>query len=260
VATSAPSWTRLADPVLADREAHGPERAQRGQLDHHVDDAEEQLGQVAHPGRHPVAELAHAGAGEARQDGDHQHLQQVALGERPEEGLGDQVQQVGDQPLAVMGLFQVAGGDLGIQVGGVDVEAVARLQDVADDQPDHQGQGRDHLEIDQGLDPHPPERLDVAHVGDAAGHGQEDHRGDHQLDQLDERVAQRLQRHPDLGPQRPDQHAQGDADQHLDIERLQRPQQTHAHSPLGPRRRFSAPGFARPETCAMDPRPRNAAR
>ncbi len=214
--------------VLADGEAHGPERAQRGQLDHHVDDAEEQLGQVAHPGGHPVAELTQAGAGKPRQHGDHQHLQEVALGEGPEEGVGDQVQQIIDKLLAVMGLVQVAGGDLGIQRGGIDVEAMARLQDVADQQADQQGQGRDHLEIEQGLQAHPAERLDVAHVGDAAGHGQEDHRGDHQLDQLDERIAQRLQRHPHVGPKRPDQNPQGDADQHLDIQRLQRPKKTHS--------------------------------
>jgi hypothetical protein len=154
----------------------------------------------------------------ARQHGDHQHLQQVALGEGAEEGVGDQVQQIGDQALAVLGLGQVAGGDLGIQRGGIDVEPPPRLHGAPDDQADHQGQGRDHLEIEQRFDAHPAERLDVAHPGDAAGHGAEDHRRDHQLDQLDEGVAQRLQRHPDRRPQGPDQDAERDGDQNLHVQ------------------------------------------
>jgi hypothetical protein len=47
--------------------------------------------------------------------------------------------------------------------------------------------------------------------------GAKDHRRDHHLDQRDERIAQRLQRIPGLGKEVPDQHANGDGYQHLDI-------------------------------------------
>ncbi len=239
------------DTVLADREAHRSEGAQGREANHHMDDAEEQLGQGFQAIGHLVAEIAHPGAGKARQHRDEQHLQQVALGERAEEGVGDQVQQIGDQPLALMGLGQVAGGDLGIQRRRVDVEAASGLHHLADDQADDQGHRRDDLEIDQGLQPHPPERLDVAHPRDAAGHGAEDHRRDDQLDQLDEGVAQRLQPHPDRRPQSADQYAQRDGDQDLHIKRLQTSKQTHGFP------RFRT-GFASPPSCAIDPCPRGA--
>ena len=46
-----------------------------------------------------LAELAEAGDGEAGQDRDQQHLQQVAAGERAEEAVGDDRHQVGDDAL-----------------------------------------------------------------------------------------------------------------------------------------------------------------
>jgi hypothetical protein len=109
------------------------------------------LDRSSRPSATLVPEVAQARAGETRQHGDHQHLQQVALGEGAEEGVGDQVQEIGDQALAVLGLGQVAGGDLGIQRGGIDVEPPPRLHGAPDDQADHQRQGRDHLEIEQRL-------------------------------------------------------------------------------------------------------------
>ena len=49
-------------------------------------------------------------------------------------------------------------------------------------------------------------------------HGAEDHRGDHHLDELDEAVAKRLQRLAGVGEKMPDQGADGDRNQDLDVE------------------------------------------
>ena len=52
----------------------------------------------------------------------------------------------------------------------------------------------------------------------AAGDGQENHRRDHHLDQLDESIAQRLQRRAGVGPDRADKDAKRDGGEHLDVE------------------------------------------
>jgi hypothetical protein len=88
-----------------------------------VDDPEEHLGGLFEDAGRLLTELAHPRAGEADQHGDDQHLQQVAVGEGPEEGVGDQVQQILDQALAVLGLVDVGGGDGRIEGRGIDVEA-----------------------------------------------------------------------------------------------------------------------------------------
>jgi hypothetical protein len=70
---------------------------------------------------------------------------------------------------------------------------------IDDDQADDQGDGRQHLEIDQRFHPDPTDLLEVAHPGHADDHGPEDDRGQQHLDQLDEAVGQRLQRSPTWG-------------------------------------------------------------
>ena len=66
------------------------------------------------------------------------------------------------------------------------------LTHVADDQPDHEREGRDDLEIDQRLDADAADFLGILDMRDAGHHGAEDDRRDHHLDQLDEAVAERL--------------------------------------------------------------------
>ena len=80
----------------------------------------------------------------------------------------------------------------GMRIGRRAAEARARLDHVADDEADHQREGRDDLEIDQRLDADAADLLGVLDMGDAGDHGAEDDRRDHHLDQLDEAVADRL--------------------------------------------------------------------
>ena len=60
-------------------------------------------------------------------------------------------------------------------------------------------------------------KADVAHPCDARDDGQEDHRSDDHLHQLDEGVAQRLQALAEGRPEVADGPAQHDGDQHLEI-------------------------------------------
>jgi hypothetical protein len=107
----------------------------------------------------------------------------------------------------------------GIERRRIDVEPFAGSDDVADDEADGERQGREGQEIGHGLEPDPAERLQITHAGNAGDDGEEDDRGDDHLDQLDEAVAERLQRPSGLGRQPTDQHPQGDCHQHPEIKR-----------------------------------------
>jgi hypothetical protein len=91
--------------------------------------------------RDALAGLAHGGHRKPVQDGDQQHLQQIALGEGVEQRVRNDRQQVGDDAL-LLGARDVACHGLGVELGGVDVEAFAGLQHLADEQTDSQRYGR----------------------------------------------------------------------------------------------------------------------
>ena len=89
-----------------------------------------------------------------------------------------------------LGLLGIVGD--GLRVGHGAAEARARPDHIADDEADHQREGRDDLEIDQRLDADAADLLGILDMRDAGDHGAEDDRRDHHLDQLDEAVAERL--------------------------------------------------------------------
>ncbi|GCC46520.1 hypothetical protein chiPu_0030416, partial [Chiloscyllium punctatum] len=115
-------------------------------------------------------------------------------------------------------LLGIAGDRLRVRCGIA--EARSGLHEIADQQSDHQREGRDDLEIDQRLDADAADLLGVLDMRDARDHGAEDDRRDHHLDQLDEAVAERLD--PLVGgerwPERANQRAEHDRNQDLDIE------------------------------------------
>ena len=97
---------------------------------------------------------------------------------------------------------------------------MSRLENLSNKQAHREREGRDHLEIDQRLQPNPADALEVAHRGDAVDHGAKDHRRDHHLDQCDEAVAERLQFLAEIGKEIADENAECDRDQDLDVEDL----------------------------------------
>jgi hypothetical protein len=88
------------------------------------------------------------------------------------------------------------------------------------DQTDDKGQGRHDLEVDQSLHADAADLLHVLHAGDAVDDGAEDDRGDQHLDQLDEQITKPLQAFAELRVEVPDQHAENDGAQDLEIEVL----------------------------------------
>ena len=83
-------------------------------------------------------------------------------------------------------------------------------------QPDAERERRHDLEVDERLEPHPPDPLEVGRVRHAADDGEEDDRRDDHPHQVDEGVAQGLHGPAGRRPERADQRAQRDGHQHAD--------------------------------------------
>ena len=99
----------------------------------------------------------------------------------------------------------------------VRIDPDAGLDEVDEGQAQEQGDRRHDLEIDEGLDPHPADGLQVAVAGDADDEGGEDERGDDRLDEADEDDAQRPEGFTGLGKERSDEESEPHADE--DVQR-----------------------------------------
>ncbi|MNC39186.1 hypothetical protein D3C75_878290 [compost metagenome] len=98
------------------------------------------------------------------------------------------------------------------------MHASARLDHVDDDEADDQGDGGDDFKVQQRVAAGLADRLHALHAGDAADHGAEDDRGDDHLDQFDEAVTQGFEGNARFRVVVAEQDADGDGDQHLDIQ------------------------------------------
>src|SRR5262249_51648451 len=132
----------------------------------------------------------------------------------------------------LLGSADVGGNRLRVERGRIDVEAAARPDDLTDQEPDDQRQRGYHLEIHQRLDADAPDLLEIAHRCDAVHDGAEDHRRDHHLDELNETVAERLERLSGFGEEIAHRDADQDRNDHLNIEyRVPRTTAGHGGSP-----------------------------
>ena len=206
-----------ADAVLADGERHRAEGADRRQPHDESDDVEERMRDVVDEMEHGLAALAQQRDREREQDREEQDLQDLSLGKSADDRVRDDVHQELDGAL----LARLRGVDLdrpGIDGLRIHVHADAGLQIIDDHQPDHEGEGGDDLEIDERLEADASDLLQVFHAGDAVHDGAEDDRRDQHLDQLDEAVAERLHLLADLRIEMPEQDADDDRGDHLDVE------------------------------------------
>ena len=161
--------------------------------------------------------VAESAQRQAEQDRKRQHLEDLAAGERAHRRVGDDVQQVVHRRERLPA--RCVGGDLlRVERLNVRVDPGARAHDVDHDQADHQGEGRDQLEIDERLQSDPADLLHVADLGDPDHHRREDDRGDHHLDQLDEAVSQGLHRRRRRRVEIAERHADRDGGEHLKVQ------------------------------------------
>ncbi|MNQ59446.1 hypothetical protein D3C85_736940 [compost metagenome] len=206
-----------AEAILADREGDGTKCANRCQAHDHVDDAEHTLHQAIERIDECFAPWPYMRQGDAQQNGKQQDLQHIALGEGIHDGVGDDVHDEVHERCMFHGRG-VGGQAGGVEGGDIDVHAGTGFEHIDHHQADHQRQGRDHFEIEQGPKAHTPQFLHVFHAGNPCDHGQEDHRSEEHLDQFDEGIAQGFERSAGFGNEHADDGAEDHGDQHLHIE------------------------------------------
>src|SRR5476651_326013 len=183
--------------VGTDGERHGAQSTQWRQLHDHVDDVEHHVRKAIDEVQDRLAVRTQAMQGETEDHREHQHLQDVAVGEGTHDGVRDHVQDEADNALILTSGY--IGSNLGsIQGGWINVHARAWLDNVHDDQTNDQRQGRNDFEVQQRVTAGPANRFHALHTSDTADHGAEDDGGNDHFDQFDEPVTQWLQCHAGL--------------------------------------------------------------
>ncbi|MNI12253.1 hypothetical protein D3C73_654250 [compost metagenome] len=155
--------------------------------------------------------------GETEDHREHQHLQDVAVGERADDGVRDHVEDKGNDALVFTSRDE-ASDFAGIQGRYVDVHADTRLHDVDHDQADQQGKGGHDFEVQQRIAAGLADRFHVLHAGDTTDDGTEDDRRDDHFDQFDEPVTQRFEGYTGLRVEVTEQNADSDGNDHLEIQ------------------------------------------
>src|SRR6185312_9185525 len=184
--------------ILADGERDGAKRGERREIHDDAHHAEEPVHGNVEQVDQRLGALSELAQREPEQHGEEQHRQDVAAGEGADEAVGhDAEQEIDDRQR--LGVLDIAGDQLGVEAGGIGIDAGAEMVEVADSDADEQRQRRHRLEIDQRLGADPGDLAQIAQRGDADHDGQEDDRLDDGADRLDEAVAQRLQRRGKIG-------------------------------------------------------------
>ena len=178
------------------------EGSDRGQPHDHDQDAEHEGLGVADGLEDRCALRAHLLEGEADQQGGEQ-------GRQDRDVAGDDAQQERD--------CAVRGG-LFVRVVGGELEALAGVDQVADDEADGEREGGHHHEVTQGKAADLADRGRLGDGPDAQHDGAENDRADHHLDEFDEPVTQRLEGLGELGEHQPDQGAEDDGRDDRDVE------------------------------------------
>src|SRR5476651_578964 len=203
--------------VGTDGERHGAQGTQWRELHDHVDDVEHHVREAIDEVQHRLAVGTQAVQGETEDHREHQHLQDIAVGESADDGVRDHVKDEANHALVCTGSH--VGRDFGgVQGSHVDVHAGARLHDVNHDQTDQQGDGGNNFEVQQRVATGFANRFHALHASDAADNGAEDDRGDDHFDQLDEAVTQWLERHAGLRVEVTEQNTDNDCNDHLEIQ------------------------------------------
>ena len=205
--------------VLADGEGHGPERADRSGLHDDADDGKQRVAGLIDDAKHDLSALTDHLQAKRKQDCEEKHLQDLALSECAHHRVGDDVHQKLDRAL-LLGLRYEPLDSSGVDRAGVDIHGGAGLQRIGDNEPHDEGERRQHLEIDEGLQADAANPLHILHAGNAVHDRTEDDRRDDHLDRLDEGVPQGLHLLAQLWIEMTEQHAEHDRGQHLEIEAL----------------------------------------
>ena len=140
--TNWPRLARMPKPNLPIVKAMAPESGERRHVYDDPYDAKQRVRDIVDQRDETLAALAHVAQREAEQHRNDQHRQQIPLRHRTDQVRGDHLHQEIDNRQRFC-VRHVTGDRLLIQRGGSDVQAGARLPEIADDEPDDQRDRRD---------------------------------------------------------------------------------------------------------------------
>ena len=206
------------DAVTADGERHRAERADRRQLHNEAERREQHVRERIDRFECRLAGAADARQAEPAQDRKQQHRKYLAFGECAKERVGDDVQHELGEAFGRRVVCEALR-DRRIKRRRVDVHASAWLHHEYRGEPDHQRQDGEHVEQRHRLHQRLADLLAVVQARDAEHDRAEDDRRDHHLDELDEAVAERLERRAEVGPVVPDGDAEREPDEDLEVQR-----------------------------------------
>ena len=190
--------------VVGNGEGDEAEHADRGVDHHHVGDLDHGFGGAVKEGVGGLATFANGGEAEAEEHGEEDDLEHVALTHSVDGVQGDDVQE------HVNHLGRSS--RLSLEAFGSNVEAFAGVEDVGEDEAEHNGHGGGTEVVDQGLGGNAAELVDVTNRGGTGNDGAEHQRHDHHADEVDEQLAKGLEGATHIG----EEHTGGDAESHTD--------------------------------------------
>ena len=179
-----------ADAVPPDRERHRAERADRRQPHDQANDVEQDVGDLGQQVDYGLQWRAQAQQRQAEENGHEQHLDDLALRERADHRVGNDVENEVDAVQLLRGVG-VGRDRLQVRGGRVEHDSGSGLHDVDHDQADGERQRRDDFEVDERAEADAADLLHGAHLGNADDHGREHDRRDQHPHELDEAVAER---------------------------------------------------------------------
>ena len=198
---------------------HGGDGAERtdGRRPHdHREHAEDQPLEMADAAEYRLTRGSHRLEREADEQGHQQRLEHLALREGGHQRRGDDAEQELRRPLARS--FRLLGAR--VAHGVRQLQTVARLQHVADDQSDAESDDGHRQEVAEREAAHRADLRRLTHRADAQHDGDEDDRRDHHRDERDEALTERLQLLGRVGRGEADEDAEQDGTDHGQIEVL----------------------------------------
>ena len=151
---------------------------------------------------------------------DQQHLQDVSTREGVEESRGNDIEEKRHRPARLPRRRAIARNRFEVLGACGHVQPRPRTDDIDDDQPDDERGGGEHFEVEKRAEAYSADLLELPHPRQPDDdRGKDDRRDEHPY-QLDEPVAERAHRDPDLRSQDAQQHARDDAGKHLGVETL----------------------------------------
>ena len=233
------------DAVLTDRKSHCAERTYGRHAHDHAHDLEKDVRTLfnhVENQRTAAAELMKRKPEKKREE---QNLQNFTVRKRPHDGMRNDVHQELRRSLH-LARPRVSRHRTAVQGRRIHVHADTGLADVHHDKTDDERDRRHDFKIKQRKPPRFPHLLHVLHTSNTGDDRAEDDGGDDHFDEADEAVAERFHLGTDVGEEVPQEDAENDGADHLEIKNLVNRGTLFAHDA-----HYLSGPLSRPDNCSV---------